>query len=287
MNTNLDKLVKVALQSTTKQPSLSLPGVWAGYDGKARVVPGIGGITYSHYLGDKCIGIAGDHVEAGVSSVNLDNKANGAYITFACVGNEVTVLNGEAKGDKGVIVGKHGGCNHVMIAFKKDTIEKLTYDDKFMVKGYGQGLELLDYPNIVAMNLDPDLLEKMPKYDVDGGLSFGVKTIIPAFLLGSGLGSSTSISGDYDIMMHDPRANIEYNLNDLCFGDLVLIQDHVSTYGYDYYQGATTLGVIVHSDSFTSGHGPGVCTLLTSKDGSLKGHIDPKANLKDILEYNK
>ena len=287
MKTNINKLVKVALQSTSKQPSFNLPGVWAGYDGKARVVPGIGGITYSHYLGDNCIDIVGDHVEAGVSSVNLDYKANCAYITYACVGNEVTVLNGAAKDAKGIIVGKHGGCDHVMIAFNEDTINKLTYDDKFMVKGYGQGLELLDYPNISVMNLDPTLLEKMPKKETNDGISFGVKTIIPAFLLGSGLGSQTSVSGDYDIMMHDERANKEYNLNELCFGDLVLIQDHVSTNGYDYYKGATTLGVIVHSNSFTAGHGPGVCTLLTSKDGSLKGHIDNKANLKDILNFKK
>ena len=287
MKLNINQLVKVALQSNASQPSIKLPGYWAGYDGKARVVPGVGGITYSHYLGDCCIGIAGDHVEAGVSSCNLDSGANGAYMTFACVGNTATVINGDAKGAKGIIVGKHGGCDHVMIAFNQDTIEKLTYNDTFMVQGYGQGLEILDYPNIKVMNIDPSLLLKLPKTENKDSISFGVKTILPAHLLGSGLGASTSLSGDYDIMMHDHKANIEYNLDQLCFGDLVLVLDHYSENGPDYFKGATTLGVIVHSDSFTAGHGPGVCILATSKDGSLKAHIDDQANLKNILKFTK
>src|ERR1700729_4250514 len=38
-----------------------------GQDGVPRVLPGTGGITISHRIGDPCVGLAGDHVEPGVA----------------------------------------------------------------------------------------------------------------------------------------------------------------------------------------------------------------------------
>src|ERR1700754_3586644 len=37
-----------------------------GYDGVPRVLPGTGGITLNHRIGDPCVGLAGDHIEPGV-----------------------------------------------------------------------------------------------------------------------------------------------------------------------------------------------------------------------------
>lgn len=83
------------------------------------------------------------------------------------------------------------------------------------------------------------------------------------------------------------KANKEYGLDKLCFGDIVFIKDHHAANGADYKENAGSVGVIVHGDSFSSGHGPGVCVFLTAKNGLIKPIISEKANLKDILKFKK
>ena len=131
------------------------------------------------------------------------------------------------------------------------------------------------------MNIDPTLLESMEIQEENGSLLFPVVTIIPAKLMGAGLGISTLMEGDYDIMSQDKEANKEYGINQLRFGDIVAIKDHECSYGPHFCKGAMSIGVIVHSDSYTSGHGPGVSVIATSKtEGKIKPIIDVNANLK-------
>ncbi|MFI3284344.1 MAG: DUF4438 domain-containing protein [Erysipelotrichaceae bacterium] len=288
MKTNIEKLVKISVQGSVNHPKLRFPGHRVGHDGIGRTVPAVAGITYTQFIGDSCIGLVGDHVEPGVSSKNPNPDDNAAYNTLACVGNEAIVISGDAKGRKGLVTGKHGGADHVMLAFDAETLDLLTCNDQFLVKGFGLGLALSDYPDVHTMNLSPDLLEKWGIVENgDGTLNVPVAAIVPAYLMGSGLGSTTSFSGDYDIMMHDANKVKEFNLDELRFGDLVYIQDHKSMFGPDYLEGASTIGVIVHSDSFSSGHGPGVCVLLTSDRPILKPVLSKTANLKDIYHFNK
>ena len=44
------------------------------------------------------------------------------------------------------------------------------------------------------------------------------------------------------------------------------------------------IGIVIHSDSFFSGHGPGVTPLLTCPKGMITPLIDSKANIADILK---
>ena len=92
------------------------------------------------------------------------------------------------------------------------------------------------------------------------------------------------MNGDYDIMTMDPKANELYHLNDLKFGDIVLIEDHDNRHGPHYLKGAVSVGIIVHSDSYTSGHGPGVVVFMTSKTPIIKGVIDKEANIAKWLK---
>ena len=287
IKTNQEKIVRFALQSHPDHPSSSSNGYWVGYDGKGRILPGVGGITYNFFVGDSCLGIAGDHIEPGVSSKAGVEGQNNAYNQLVCVGNQVTVISGKAEGKKGFVSGTHGGVEHVMLAFDADTLSKLTYHDEFLVEAYGQGLCLLDHPDIKVMSLDPELLQKMNIKENENGLDVGVTAIVPAFLMGSGLGSSQIISGDYDIMLHDEEAVKKYGLEHLRFGDLVYIEDHYCGNGPDYKKGAGSIGVIVHSDSYTSGHGPGVCIMMTALDGKITPFIDDKANLKYLMDFKK
>ena len=110
---------------------------------------------------------------------------------------------------------------------------------------------------------------------------------LAAFLMGAGIGSTTTMSGDYDIMTQDHEANQKYGIDRLRFGDLVLIEDHDNTHGPHYRQGAVSIGVIVHSDSFTSGHGPGVTVIMSADEDTLEGIIDPDANIANYMNKIK
>jgi hypothetical protein len=262
-----------------------------GYDGVARVGPATGGIVYNVRVGDSVYGWAGDHVEPGVSSKDKDEAVNTAYNTLACVGNRAVVVSGEAKGSSGVVTGKHGGIEHVIIDFAPLILEKLAIGDKILVRAAGQGLEIVDFPEVKVMNLDPDLFERMD-IEVTGGspgrgrkakLSIPVVAEVPAVLMGSGLGASTAHSGDYDITTQDPPVLSKLGLDKLRFGDLVAIRDASSFYGRSYRRGAGIIGVIIHSDSKIAGHGPGVTTLLTANHGEIEPRLDSKANVALLL----
>jgi hypothetical protein len=283
MKSNQSKLVMQAIQGRVHHPVMRAPGYRIGSDGVPWIVPATASITYNCQIGDYCMGLVGDHVEPGVSVKNSDPLEDSAFNVFACVGNVAKVVSGDAKGALGIVTGKHGGADHVMCWFAQETLEQLNIDDKIMIKAYGTGLQLSDYPQIKCMNLDPELLKKLPIVEQNGYLEVGVTHIIPAYLMGSGLGSSTMQSGDYDIMTRDLTSYEALKLETLRFGDLVFISDHYNGYGPDYRLGAGTLGIVIHGDSAISGHGPGVTVLMTAKDQSLRPVINDQANLKKYL----
>lgn len=286
MKTNRNLCVIQSVEGKVHPPIMKNP-YRVGSDGIPRIVPATGGITYNFQIGDCCMGMIGDHVEPGVSTKNPDPIMDTAYNVFACVGNQAIVMSGEAKGEIGYVTGKHGGIDHVMIAFSEKVLNQLTMDDKFLIKACGQGLQLTEYPDVVCMNLDPDLLDKMGIEESNGILTVPVVSVIPASLMGSGLGSSTMMSGDYDIMTRDPITFEQLNLKNLKFGDIVMIQDHCNNHGPDYFQGASTIGVVIHGDSYTAGHGPGVTVLLTSRKPILQAKLDSSANIAKYLNYKK
>ena len=283
MKTNREKLVMMSVQGKVDHPGLKGNGYRVGYDGKGRIPIAVGGIVYNYKIGDSCMGIMGDHVEPSVSLKNPSDKENGALQAFSCIGNIAKVISGDAKGDLGYVTGKHGGIDHVMVHFPLETLEKMTCNDQVFIKSFGQGLKLLDYPNVHVMNIDPDLLQKMNIKEENGKLVVPVTHKVPAYLMGSGLGSATTMLGDYDIMTQDKKVNEELNLNALRFGDVVAIMDHDNTYGPHYHRGAVSVGVICHSDSYTSGHGPGVTVIMAAVNGEIEPVIDENANIANYL----
>ncbi len=285
LKTNQEKLVKMAVQGSIAHPKTTPYRI--DTEGKAHTLPGVGSITYNVTIGSPAIGWVADHVEPGVSMRLKDEDINNGLQTLACVGNEARVISGEAKNHKGVVSGKHGGIEHLLVHFDEDTLEKLVMEDKIIIKAYGTGLRLIDYPEIAVKNLDPELLAKLPIKESKEGIEMPVTTIVPAHLMGSGIGARTSHSGDYDIMTHDKEAYEKYNLKDLRLGDLVLLKDCDNEYGRGYYKGARTIGVVTHSDCVVTGHGPGVTTLLTTKKPMIQGELDPEANIANYLDLDK
>ncbi|MCX7749977.1 MAG: DUF4438 domain-containing protein [Candidatus Bipolaricaulota bacterium] len=288
MRTNSDRLVMLSVMGEITHPAMR--GYRISHDGQPLVLPGVGGITYNVRVGDPAVGWAADHVEPGVSIRNLAKDRedlpppNHGLNFLACVGNEATVLTGDAKGAKGVVTGKHGGIEHVLVDFPPETLEKLQIGDKVGIKAFGTGLSLLDHPAVRVMNLDPRILPRMPVREEKGALVVGVTHVVPAALMGSGLGADTCYRGDYDIQLFDEKTVEEYGLSDLRLGDLVAILDTEHAYGRVYKTGAISIGIVVHSDCVVSGHGPGVTTLFTSSTGkALRYEIAPGANLAQFL----
>lgn len=284
IKTNEKNLVMLALQGRVAHPDEFLP-YEVGHDGKPRALPGTGSITYNVKVGDPAFGWKSDHTEPGVSTVcTSDEKPfTKGYNFLACSGNEVRIVTGDAKGAKGTVIGTHGGVEHVMIDFPDRVLEKLTLDDKFLIKSIGQGLELTDFPEILCYNLSPTLLKKMnvrPGRDI---LQIGVTHIIPAKIMGSGIGSLACTRGDYDITTQDPNAIKEFRLDSLRLGDIVAIQDSDNSYGRCYKKGAVSICVVVHCNSFAAGHGPGVMTLMTCAKPKIRPFVDKHANVAEIF----
>ncbi len=118
----------------------------------------------------------------------------------------------------------------------------------------------------------------------DGRLRVPVTHRVPAKVMGSGLGRNHVYKGDYDIQLFDEEVVAEHSLDTLRFGDVVAIIDADHTYGRIYRTGSISIGVVVHSRSWTAGHGPGVTTLFSSREGKIDTFIDPDANLVRLLE---
>jgi hypothetical protein len=244
-------------------------------------------------VGDSVFGFESDHVEPGVSCIagSFSDKRtanpNLGFNVFSCIGNIATILSGEAKGGKGTVTGHHGGVEHVLVDFPDEVLAKLTYDDKIMIRGVGQGMKLLDYPEVKVMGLAPSLLKEIPIQEKKGRLTVPVTAAVPAELMGSGLGHNDSFKGDYDIQTSDSETLKKYNLEKLRFGDLIAIIDHEAAFGWSYKKGAVSIAIVSHGNSSLAGHGPGVQTVLTSREGLIEPVIDAQANIGNYLNIGR
>lgn len=283
LKTNKEKLVMQSVQGKIHHPMGKNYRV--NYDGEPMMLPATGGITYNFRVGDSAFDLIGDHVEPGVSIRNEERIENDALMNLACIGNKAVVVSGEAKGSEGFVTGSHGGIEHTLIDFDKEDMFKMAIDDKILVRSYGQGLRLEGYyPDIKVMNIDPNLFENISIEEKNGKLIVPVAYKIPAYLMGSGVGSASAYNGDYDIMTSDLDEVKRLGLDKLKFGDLVLIENHDNSYGRTYLKGAVSIGVIVHSNCIKSGHGPGVTTILTSKKPLIEAKIDKNSNIKKYFQ---
>jgi hypothetical protein len=290
IRTNKDKVVKISVIGEVVSPVMGTGIYKIGANGDLHILPGTGGITYNIRVGDSAIGWMGDHVEPGVSVENrvpdsrFPQGQSRALNVLSCIGNEALVVEGDAKGEKGVVVGKHGGIEHVMVDFQPEVMEKLIIEDNIMIKAYGQGLQLLDIPEVKVYNVSPELLEALDPKIKGGKLQIPVTHKVPAAIMGSGLGRSHVASGDSDITMFCEETCEEHGLNDLCLGDLVAIMDSDQSYGRIYRRGSVSVGIVTHSNSYIAGHGPGVTTLFTSTKGLIEPVIDGDANIAKIMK---
>jgi len=266
-----------------------------GTDGVVRVLPGPGGIVLNRRIGDRCVGLVVDHIEPGVSLRNHQHGAgvaaadgpNLALMTSACVGNVARVVTGPCRGSKGIVTGKHAGVNHVLVDFDTRVLANLNIGDRVQVYSCGLGLQLLDHPDITVSNCSPGLLRRWNPTQRGGMLEVHVTHELPAALIGSGRGQYAVSRADFDIELFDPRARRHFGLDRLRFGDLVCVHDADSRFGLSWRSGWITIGVIAHSESTVSGHGPGVVVLLTGPRSSIRPVFDKNANIAALYQRNR
>ncbi len=281
VKTNKDRVVEISVQGEISHPMVRMPRLDG--EGKIYYVPSVGGITYNLTLGDSAFKLYGDHIEPDVSTKNKDKDLNNAYISLACIGNEAVVVSGEAKGMKGYVIGKHGGINHVIVHFPDK--EKLAIGDKIQVKACGQGLVIEDFPEVSVYNIDPELFEKIFSEE-NGRIVAPVTVTVPGFMMGSGIGASNPTLGDYDINTRDVELVKKYGIDKVKIGDIVAIDNHDCRHGLGgYKQGYVSVGVVVHSNCFITGHGPGVTIILTGPKDFIKIVQDETSNIKKYLSW--
>lgn len=297
MTWNQNELVEISVQGEIAPPTLRQSIYRVEADGRVRMLPGIGGITYNFRTGDSAVRMAGNHVEPAVSIYNpgLENQRtsaeNRALNALASIGNQAVVRSGRATGATGWVIGKHGGAEHVMVDFPASVYPDLSIGDIILVRAIGAGMELTNARGVKVMNASPKLMEALNTagagVDADGTLHIGVTHRVPAKIMGSGLGRDEVFTGDYDIQLFDPDIVREHQLDSLRFGDIVAIIDADHSFGRIYLAGAISVGVVVHGRSDSAGHGPGVATLFTSTEGNIRANIDPNANLARLLEIRE
>ena len=291
---NRDLLVEQAVQGQIAPPAMRESVYRVHADGEVILLPGTGSITYNFRTGDTAVHMAGNHVEPAVSLYNLGSDGsrtgndNRVLNALSMIGNSVRILTGAAAGKTGWVVGKHGGVEHLMVDFDPDIYDSLSIGDLMQIRTVGAGMRLTNVEGVRVFNSSPALIEAFNDHGAgitaEGKLRIGVTHMIPAKIMGSGLGRDHVYTGDYDIQMFDAEVNERYNLESLRFGDIVAIMDADHSHGRTWLGGAISIGIVSHGRSDSAGHGPGVTTLFTSREGNIEPVIDADANLKNLLD---
>ena len=101
------------------------------------------------------------------------------------------------------------------------------------------------------------------------------------------MGSGAELNSEYvdqDLMSGDRALMAELGIDQMRLGDLIAIRHADLHFGRSYRKGAVSIALCIHGDSIMTGHGPGILTLITARDGSIDFSIDPGANISPLLK---
>jgi hypothetical protein len=295
---NDERLLVTQVLAQVSHPTIEGGGGFGGgyvttWDGKAKLGVGPGGIKYNVKIGSPCFGWPEtEYLEPEVALKDADVRSSmpgyqtsGSVAvtvnTVSCLGNEVMLVGGDAKGKKGVVVGK--SRRYIVSHFSEDVLDDLSIGDKVKIRAEGLGLSVQDFKGELY-NMSPSFLRSLDLKLEGEKLVFPVKKVIPAYAMGSGSGGSEAQRGTFSIQSCPPSLVKELGLNDLCIGDIVACQDILMSYGKGYYRGATTVGVVATGASDNAGHGPAIFAIAASQEGKIEPFIDNKANLAKFMD---
>ena len=224
------------------------------------MLPGMSGVVRTSASAIPVFPWAADHLEPGVSAGCADRAAIGAPF-LACVGNAVRVLTGPAAGGTGTVVGKHA---FVLVDFPQDALDMLAPGDRLLVRAHGQGLRLLDFPEIAPRSLSPALLDALPLQRRDDGRLRRGRARDPRVPDGRRARHELGV-GELRRHVHPRRDMVErLGFEHLRLGDVVAMHDQDHRFGRGYRTGMCAIGVVAHGGyGGIPGHGTGVVTILS------------------------
>jgi hypothetical protein len=280
LNTNESTLVEMAVSGVVTTPAVR-PGQYIPHpDGTAAVLPGMYGITYNVRCGDRAFGWAGDHVEPGVSIDDDTNPGRHHALHYLnCIGNDAVVMSGMAAGAKGIVIGEHA---RILVQFDRDAHALMAPGDRVQVKTKGQGLQLTDYPSVTLKKMSPRLFHAMGITENAGRLHVNVAMELPVRIMGSGAELNSEYV-DQDLMSGDRALMAELGIDQMRLGDVIAIRHADHHWGRSYREGAVSICLCIHGDSIMTGHGPGILTLMTARDGEIDFTTNPSANIAQLL----
>ena len=279
LRTNEEQLVVLGIEASVSHPTQS--GAYAVDDyGRPIILPGMSGVVRNVRVGDSVYRWAADHLEPGVSAGCTDRGRHQALQFLACLGNTVRVVSGPAAGSEGTVVGKHA---FVLVDFPQEALDVLAPGDRLLVRAHGQGLRLVDFPDVVLRSCSPALLRSLIQPQ-EGRLRVEVAAEIPAYLMGAGLGMSSEWA-NADVMFTRRETVDKHGVGELRLGDVVVMRDQDHRFGRGYRAGMSAVGIIAHGGhAGIPGHGTGVVTVLSAPSELLEAVTTGRANVRDRLE---
>jgi hypothetical protein len=175
----------------------------------------------------------------------------------------------------------------VLVDFPEPVLRRMRIGDRIQIYAEGLGLRFPDFPGLEVHNCAPRVIERWGLRAVKSRIRVPVTHLIPAGLMGSGIGRDNTVRGDYDIQLFDPETRRRFGLDRLRFGDFVALIHADNRFGRAVHRNYVSVGVVVHGDSQVSGHGPGVVTLLTGEARHLEPAVDRQANLAVALRLRR
>lgn len=280
LNTNEATLVEMAVAARISDPAVR-PGQYIPYpDGRATILPGMFGIAYNVRCGDRAFGWAADHVEPGVSIDDADSGRHHALHYLNCIGNDAIVTSGMAAGARGIVIGEHA---RILVQFSPEAHDLMAPGDQIQLMTLGNGLTLTDYPGIELKKMSPRLLHSMNITENGGRLHVPVAMELPIRIMGSGAELNAEYV-DQDLMSGDRALMAELGVDQMRLGDIIAIRHADHHFGRSYRTDAVTIALCIHGDSVMNGHGPGILTLMTARNGEIDFSVDPAANIATCLK---
>jgi hypothetical protein len=278
VTTNSDYLVTQILSGEVWPPLGDRHGFRVDPDGRAFLLPGMGGVTLGVHCGDPATGYAGDHVEPGLSVRHREPAANYALQYLSCIGNTVAVSSGPGQRAEGFVIGQHA---YVLADLAEADMRQVTTGDQVTVLAVGQGLALAEHPAITVKNCSPRLIGALAGGSrADGRLEVHVAARIPAEAIGAGAGmaseyANTDLMGAYAGLGDE----LSLGLEGLRIGDVVAMADQDHRFGRGYREGWLSIGVISTGSCQLFGHGPGPSTIMSGPAEAFHLVDDADANI--------
>ena len=279
--TNEDTLVEMAVAGSITTPAVR-PGQYIPFpDGRATVLPGMFGVTYDVRCGMRAFGWAGDHVEPGVSiDEEGDPGRHHALHYLTCIGNEAVATTGMAAGARGVVVGEHA---RLLVQFDPEAQALMAPGDRIQIYARGRGLAMTDHPGVELKKMSPRLYHALGiEEPAPGRIAVRVAMELPIRIMGSGAELNAEYV-DQDLMSGDRELMRDLGIDAMRLGDLIAIRHADHHFGRSYREGAVSIALCIHGDSVMTGHGPGILTLMTAREGCIDFELDPGANIAALM----